>query len=225
MAERLTSMNRSRLALALLLLAALPAAAAEPTWVERSNENAQVLLDVQARFAPEQAGAVRRRGARRGGLRRCRSTATAQVLQRRRRRPPPSWSGRLAAERDPAVRQDLEILIDAGEAVTRGLALEREVLPARLRPAADGLPGHPRSARRPGAEGAPPGGAGAPAQVRRRRAGHTPLADQADRLAARPRSTSPRLLRPPFKDDLERQLGNSARFVDGDRRAVPEVRL
>ena len=54
-------MRPNRIALgALLFLAACkhapPAAETKPqTWIERSNQNAQLLLEVQARFQPEQA--------------------------------------------------------------------------------------------------------------------------------------------------------------------------
>src|SRR5688572_3288973 len=112
-----------RLPLALALLAALPAAAAEPTWVERSNQNAQVLLATQARFAPEQAGLFGVEGLDEevfslpldrdkqvlGGF-----AAAAAELERRR-----------AAERDPAVLQDLDIMLADAQEVREGIELDR----------------------------------------------------------------------------------------------------
>jgi hypothetical protein len=44
-------------ALLAVLVFTLPLFAA-PSWVERSNENAKLLLDIQARYGPEDASAI-----------------------------------------------------------------------------------------------------------------------------------------------------------------------
>ena len=37
------------------MVLALPVLAAEPAWVQRSNDNARLLLDVVAKYSPERA--------------------------------------------------------------------------------------------------------------------------------------------------------------------------
>jgi Bacterial protein of unknown function (DUF885) len=89
-----------------------------PAWVVRSNENTQVLLNVLARFGPEGAAQLGVNGydeqivdlKPKVNERAVQATREAiQVLK-----------GRLAAERDPLVRQDLEILIQSAEDNIRG---------------------------------------------------------------------------------------------------------
>ena len=108
-------MRRSAvLASALFLLASLGsgAFAADSSGLARSNENARLLIEVQARFGPEGAGAMGVDGLDEAvtawppdyPAQELQAIETAEAELKR----------RLAAERDPAVRQDLEILIDAG---------------------------------------------------------------------------------------------------------------
>ena len=111
-------MSRRRFAgLALLALlsigpAAAPAAA-PAAWVDRSNENAPVLLEVMASYSPEGAGQLGVPGIDeqifdlKPGFVERRLEALGHALAELR--------GRLAAEKDPAVQQDLEILIQAAE--------------------------------------------------------------------------------------------------------------
>ncbi|HEX6362842.1 MAG TPA: DUF885 domain-containing protein, partial [Albitalea sp.] len=86
---------------------------AVPAWVERSNANTMVLLRAQAPFAPEQLSffgipgyddQVADLGP--GNARRFRE-ATARARA--------ELAARLVAERDPNVRQDLEILLQAAD--------------------------------------------------------------------------------------------------------------
>src|ERR1700691_1282414 len=86
---------------------------ADTGCVEVSNQNAEVLLKVMARFAPEQAGRV-------GGdglddkildLNKDIDARSRDATQRA----VDELKHRLAAVHDPRVRQDLEILIKAGE--------------------------------------------------------------------------------------------------------------
>lgn len=204
-------MHRFRLSLALALLAALPAAAAEPTWVERSNQNAQLLLATQARFAPEQAGAFGVEGLdeevftlpldRDAQLLRAVAEAATELERRR------------AVERDPAVLQDLDIMLAEAREVTEGVELERRV----FLPVFD-LPQTVFHGIRALLDDRVPKERHPAALVRLRKyaglaPGTTPLADQAAAML-RDRLDEPALLAP-FQGDLERQLGNSARFLAG----------
>ena len=47
-----------RLALASLFLIIGPIFAQQPAWVAKSNENAQLLLNIEAHYAPEGAGSL-----------------------------------------------------------------------------------------------------------------------------------------------------------------------
>lgn len=92
---------------------ASPSASIQPNWIVRSNKNAQILLQLQARYAPESAS---RQGV--AGLDtqisqfpkdfrskvRADQAAALQELKRLR-----------GEEKDPLVRQDLEIMIKATE--------------------------------------------------------------------------------------------------------------
>jgi hypothetical protein len=103
-------------------------AAAPPaqTWIDRSNQNAQVLLDVQARFFPEGAARLGIAGiddriidltpGHRERVREAQEKALAQLEQRR------------GAEQDPLVAQDLAILVEAGQRQMRGSELDDRLL-------------------------------------------------------------------------------------------------
>lgn len=112
---------------ALLLLAACshappPPAAAQKSWIERSNANAQLLLDVQARFLPEQAARTGVAGIddrvmdlakdHRARLRQATAEALLQLQMRQQ------------AEQDPLVKQDLEILAAAAQRQIQGSVLQ-----------------------------------------------------------------------------------------------------
>ncbi|HEX8137652.1 MAG TPA: DUF885 domain-containing protein [Pyrinomonadaceae bacterium] len=89
-----------------------------PAWVVRSNENTQVLLNVLARFGPEGAAQLGVNGYDeqildlKPKVNERATQATREAIQ--------VLKGRLAAERDPLVRQDLEILIQSAEDNIRG---------------------------------------------------------------------------------------------------------
>src|SRR5260370_13861951 len=107
-----------------LILAMVPTLADSPGWVEKSNRNAQVLLEQQARFFPEGAG--------RSGV----SGVDEQIIdmkpgtaERRMEAGKSAESAlvaRLGLEKDPLVRQDLEILIGAVRDSIRGIALNQQ---------------------------------------------------------------------------------------------------
>lgn len=99
-----------------------------PAWVERSNRNAQLLIDIEARYSPE--------GAARDGVTGLdeQITILAPDARERQRRDlteaRKELATRLAAERDPLVRQDLEILIASTDRSLRAFeAAEKYTLP------------------------------------------------------------------------------------------------
>jgi len=98
-----------RLILVTLLAALALPGQTSPDWVKRSNENTQILLRLEAKYEPEGAARMGIRGldeqitipsADRPERARRDFTAARQELETR-----------LAAEQDPLVKQDLEILI------------------------------------------------------------------------------------------------------------------
>jgi Bacterial protein of unknown function (DUF885) len=105
-----------------------PAFAQQPAWVTKSNENAQILLNVQARYAPESAGSL--------GVTGLDEQISIPAVDRPARLrhdlagAVKTLESRLAAESDPLVKQDLEILIDAGQRNIRSsAAYEARLLP------------------------------------------------------------------------------------------------
>jgi hypothetical protein len=114
---------------AFLVLAACshapPPPAAPKSWIERSNENAQLLIDVTARFHPEGSARLGVAGiddkimdlgpGHRARERQAGAEVLAQLEERRK------------SERDPLVAQDLEILIDAGQRQIRGSELNEKL--------------------------------------------------------------------------------------------------
>ncbi|WP_369978545.1 DUF885 domain-containing protein [Xanthomonas bundabergensis] len=132
------------LAIALALAAPLPllaqtapakatAQAASPAWVTRSNEFAQILLQAQAPFQPEEVSffgvpgyddKVTDLGPDNGRRYRDAIAAARRALQEK-----------LQVERDPDVRQDLAIMVHAADQAIEGSALnERLMLPWRDAP-------------------------------------------------------------------------------------------
>jgi hypothetical protein len=97
-----------------------------PAWIQRSNENAQVLLEVMARFAPEVAGFYGVTGLDtqvmdlREGIYERSLEANRKALAELR--------GHLDGEKDAAVRQDLEILITRTEENIEGAELEYRLM-------------------------------------------------------------------------------------------------
>src|SRR5579883_2301653 len=102
----------------------LCAQAATPEWITRSNENAQVLLKVMARFGPEGAGSLGVEGLDQEIL-----DMKPQLYERSRAATEGALAElkkRLAAEKDPLVRQDLEILIDSTEENLKSAEISRK---------------------------------------------------------------------------------------------------
>jgi uncharacterized protein (DUF885 family) len=100
------------------------AATGQPSWIARSNDDAQVLLKARAKYGPEEAA---RQGI--GGWdeevttlpsnRRARIKADTRAAQR-------ELARRLAAEKDPVVAQDLTILIKAAQDMVRAQELSEK---------------------------------------------------------------------------------------------------
>jgi hypothetical protein len=112
----------------LLLLPLIAFAQTTPAWVARSNQNAQLLIDINARYSPEGAGASGAPGLD------DRVTVIAPDMPERIRAglttAGKELRSRLASEQDPLVRQDLQILIDsAGRDVRQSEINERYMLP------------------------------------------------------------------------------------------------
>ncbi|HEY3457698.1 MAG TPA: DUF885 domain-containing protein [Bryobacteraceae bacterium] len=110
------------------ILASAAPSDSSPSWIARSNENAKLLLSVEARYAPEGAGSL---GV--SGLDEQISVPAPDLAERARRdteKALQTLRSRLASEQDPLVKQDLEILIQAGERDNRlSLAEEKYLLP------------------------------------------------------------------------------------------------
>ena len=97
-----------------------------PAWVTKSNENAKLLLDISARYSPESAGSLGVQGlddkisipfAGKPERERHDLNEAIQTLQ-----------SRLATEKDPLVKQDLQILIAAGQRDVRSSANNEKLL-------------------------------------------------------------------------------------------------
>ena len=212
--------QRSGRALALALVLSLAGSRARseagggaPTpapWVARSDENAQVLLQVMAHFAPEQAAHFGVTGVDdqifdlNPGFIERQKAATQGAID--------ALKQRLEGEQDPAVRQDLEILIHSAEDDIRGtdLALKYE-LPyfSVSHTVFEGLRGLLD-------DRIPPERRKAALARLKKYAGvephTTPIAELA--IARIRERMDPKLLGP-VRAEVEKELGNSATYIDG----------
>ena len=115
----------------LVLLACLTAASLvgqAPAWVARSNQFARILLEVQAKYGPEGAGALGISGLDEQITVRTRDSGPRRRADEREARK--KLEAALASEQDPLVRQDLQILIGAADRFLRSSeADERYFLP------------------------------------------------------------------------------------------------
>jgi len=211
---------RALLATALIASAALaaaePAATAAPPgteWVARSNANAAPLLQLIARYAPESAAALGVDGFDaeildlKAGIDERFEADAARVAA--------DYQARLAAEQDPRVRQDLQILADSTRRQQVRSALDRRLmlpyfdLPETLFRGFNSLL-DPRVAQQR-----------YPAALTRLRkytgrdAGYEPITTLARaRTAERFGDTS---LTGPWSVEVEQNLSNQARYVQGMR--------
>jgi thiol-disulfide isomerase/thioredoxin len=213
-----TTLNaRAAASLALLavsLSSAVPAlaeTAARPAWVARSDENARVLIEVLARFGPETASRFGVEGHDTEVL-----DLKPEVFERTQQalgEAQKTLESRLAAEKEEPVRQDLEILVQSVKEDREGAELQRrhevpyvnvpQVIFFGLRALLDDQVEAKRRAN---------------AVTRLRRyagleAGYTPILELAA-ARTRERLAMPGLLGP-AKAEIEKDLGNTAFFIDG----------
>jgi hypothetical protein len=110
----------------IVFLSAFPAQAKEVDWVKKSNEHAQVVMEILAKFSPEGAGSLGVDGLDemildlRPGIQERSDAATADVIV--------ELKSRLAAETDSKVKQDIGILIKASEDSLRSSRLNYDLL-------------------------------------------------------------------------------------------------
>jgi hypothetical protein len=189
----------------------LSAQATTPAWVARSNEHTRWLLQEQAKLSPEGAGAVGVEGFddQITALTPDRSTRVRESLARSEK----ELQRRLSEEKEPLVRQDLEILLDATRQGQKSFDLgERLLLPYFNAPQAifSGL--------RPLLDDQVPADRRRAALVRLRKyvgaeAGYRPFTELA--LARMRDRLDRKELLGPFKDQVERDLGNIPVFASG----------
>ena len=205
----------------LLLCAALPLLADEKTPVERSNQDSQILLGVFARFAPETAGRLGVPGLDeeildlKPGVTERSIQATEDAVAQ--------LKALLDSEKDPYVRLDLQLVIDAGERNVTGTRLGQKYdvpyfdLPqtifSGIRALLDDQVAPERRDK---------------ALVRLRKyaglePGTTPLVTLAEDRT-RERLSTPGL-HAPFKDQLEKDLGNGPRFTAGIGQLFDKYRI
>jgi hypothetical protein len=190
---------------------AATAHAAAPEWVERSNQDAQVLLKVLARFNPEAAARFGVSGVDEQVV-----DVQPNFLERKRqalRQAQGELERMLAEEKDPAVRQDLEIMIKTAKRNMRESELEEkyELLYLNLHQLVFFgtralLDDQVAPERRPAA------------LVRLRKyAGMEPGTTSIVQLTeerSRERLKKPGLMGP-FKGEMEKNFGNEAAYIDG----------
>jgi uncharacterized protein (DUF885 family) len=216
--------SRSIASLALLLTAfAAPAQQKTPDsdWVARSNAHAQVLLETLARFNPEEASSlgvttvdeqVIDLGPRVGERSRAALAQAQAELEKR-----------LAEEKDPNVRQDLQLLIGTAKDAIQGSTLEERYLLQWVdapKTIFEGLQNLLQEDVAPERR--------ARALVRLRRyvglaPGSTPLTGLA-RARFEEGLSQPRLLGP-VKAQLEQALANAPTYVQGIRELFTEYKL
>ena len=206
-------MRLIRSAAALFLFTALPMLAqpAAPEWVRRSNEDSAILLRVLAKYAPEAAS--------RFGVEGHDTDVTTLPLDTNARQIAAlnaaigQLKAKLATETDPAVRQDLNILINSANLTIEGTQLgEKYQIPYFDIPQTFflGLRGLLDDRVAPERRGA--------ALVRLRKyagmePGTTPLTRQA--MAYTRAHLANKKLIGPFKDNLEKDMANSDRYMSG----------
>ena len=198
-----------------------PKAKAAPAWVAKSNADAQILLQAQAPFAPEEAsyfglsdydGQVYDLKPEVGERFRAAMAQARDQLQ-----------ARLANEKDPNVRQDLEIMIHATNQNIEGSKLNEQL----LLPWSD-IPQHVFQ----GIQGL------LSDQIQPERRAHalerlkryvgmtpdtTPLATLAQRRYQE-RLSNPTLLQP-TRSEVEQALGNVDTYVDGIRKLFAKYKI
>jgi hypothetical protein len=201
--------------------AAKAAAPDKPAWITKSDGNAKLLLDVSARFTPEFAGFLGVEGVDeqvldlKPGLYERSQQANRDALA--------ALGQRLAAETDPHVREDLQILIQADKDSIEQADLDHKYLVAYvevpqmmfqgIRALLDDQVAPDRRAK---------------AVVRLKRyaglePGYTPLTVLAERRMQE--SLTRKDVQGPFKGEIEKHLANSPQYVAGIGKLLEKYQL
>jgi len=201
---------RSTFVFLLALCLAAPVLA-EPDWVQRSNDITAIVLQVQAKLQPEGASFIGIDGYDNEISQiplDVNARTIAAMLDARAK-----VAAKLTDEKDPAVRQDIEILLASIDEQVEGIRLSEKYelayvdLPQMFFNATRSVLDDRVAKERHGA-----------ALVRLRKytgleKAFTPLTHQA--MALMRVSMKNAALRGPFKDDLEKNLANSDRYITG----------
>ena len=193
------------------LFAQAPAPTPVPPWVTRSNEHAKVLLNVIAKLSPEGAAQTGLDGYDEGITDLSPGAVDRAVAANR--DAAAELRTRLAAEQDPRVRQDLQILIESAEDSVKGSELQQQYAVPFIS-VSSAVFGGLRSLLDD--QIAPERRKAAVVRLRKYAGvepGYTPFAKQAEAYT-RSRMAVPNL-RFPAKAQVERGLADSAAFVDG----------
>jgi hypothetical protein len=213
-----------RLALAAAVtfaVGSLHAETAQPAWIARSNTDAQLLLDLTARFSPESATDIGVKGY---------DEKTADLgpdIDKRQRAALVELRGkldkRLAEEKDPNVHQDLQILLKQIDGNIKGIDLNDKYMLPWFDAGQMIFSGEFSLLN---AESTPEQNASALGRLKcyvGMTAGCTPLVDQAK--ARTTEKLGDKQLLGPVKADVEQKLGNTQRYVDGIRKLFAEKKI
>ena len=182
-----------------------------PAWVAKSNQNAQLLIDIEARYSPEGAASNGVSGLDEqisipGPETREHALADYRAAKK-------ELESRLAAESDPLVKQDLQILIHAADLTLRESDANYRIMLPYSNPAAviyGGISGllddQVAASRRPAA------------LIRLRKytglePGFTPFTERAEQYF-REREKTPGLVGPP-KERVEKDLEKTGTYLTG----------
>src|SRR6201991_2624186 len=204
-----------------LVIGGLHAQSAQPTWIARSNADAQPLLDVTARFSPETATQIGLKGFDE------KTMDLGPDFIKRQRAALVEVRGkvnkRLAEEKDPNVKQDLQILLKQIDGNIEGIDLNDKYL----------LPWFDAGQIVFSGEFALLNGESTPEQGKAALGrlkcyvgmapGCTSIVDQAK--ARTTERLGDKALLGPVKADVEQKLGNTQRYVDGIRKLFAEKKI
>lgn len=212
-----------RIALAAAIAMATTAAAAptQPAWIDRSNQNAQLLLDVTARFSPESATDIGVTGYDEKTVDlgpQVDARQKAALLEVRN-----TLAQRLPQEKDPNVRQDLQILIKQIDGNVKGLDLNDKYLLPWFDVGQIVFSGEFSLLNEQSTPAQNQAALGRLKCYTGMTPGCTAVVDQAK--ARTTEKLDNRALLGPVKADVEQKLGNTQRYVDGIRKLFAEKKV
>ncbi|HEX8171918.1 MAG TPA: DUF885 domain-containing protein [Thermoanaerobaculia bacterium] len=189
--------------------------------MQRSNENAKVLLDALARFQPESASALGVEGLDAETVQlpldvNAKSIAVQEAALKQ-------LQAKLATEKDPAVRQDLQILIDSMRDGIEGIRLSEKYQIPYFNLAQTFFNGTRALLDE---RVAPERRAAALTRLRRYTGGVKGIAPLTQQAMAFTRAAmkNPKLIGP-FKDNLEKDLANSDRYMAGIEQLFQQYKI